>query len=58
MDRNSENWGKYFWHCQGGYQGKGENGEGCGWFEWAELDEDGELKGWKERAQKGMQDSS
>lgn len=49
MDRSSENYRRYFWSCQGVYQGRGENGEGCGWFEWAEWDEDGELKGWRER---------
>ena len=49
MDSKSENYQKYFWNCQGGYQGLGENREGCGWFEWAEWDSDGELKGWREK---------
>jgi len=49
MDRRSGNYGKYFWSCQGAYQGRGEAGEGCGWFEWAEWDEEGEVKGWKEK---------
>ncbi|KAF8420882.1 hypothetical protein EV426DRAFT_537196 [Tirmania nivea] len=49
MDRKSGNYGRYFWSCQGAYQGRGEAGEGCGWFEWAEWDEDGEVKGWRER---------
>ena len=22
---------------------------GCGWFEWAEWDEEGEMKGWREK---------
>ncbi|KAF8475827.1 hypothetical protein BDZ91DRAFT_648608 [Kalaharituber pfeilii] len=48
MDCKSENFGRYFWSCQGAYLGKGENREGCGWFEWAEWAEDGELKGWRE----------
>ncbi|KAF8454181.1 hypothetical protein BGX38DRAFT_1295271 [Terfezia claveryi] len=49
MDKRSGNYGRYFWSCQGAYQGRGEAGEGCGWFEWAEWDAEGELKGWRER---------
>ncbi|RPB27927.1 hypothetical protein L211DRAFT_891319 [Terfezia boudieri ATCC MYA-4762] len=49
MDKRSGNYGRYFWSCQGAYQGRGESGEGCGWFEWAEWDAEGEVKGWRER---------
>lgn len=54
MDRKSVNYRRYFWSCQGGYQGKGETGDGCGWFEWAEWDEDGEMKGWREQGRGGV----
>ena len=32
---------KYFWNCGGTYAAEGD-GKGCGFFEWAEFDEDGE----------------
>ena len=53
MDRKSVNYRRYFWSCQGGYQGKGDTGDGCGWFQWAEWDEDGEIKGWWEQGGEG-----
>lgn len=53
MDRKSVNYRRYFWSCQGGYQGKGDTGDGCGWFEWADWDEDGEMKGWLKEGEEG-----
>lgn len=42
VSRKRENWGRYFWMCHAGnVPGK----EACGFFRWAEFDDDGEPVG-------------
>lgn len=50
VQRKAENRGKYMWMCHANYSpGK----EGCGFFEWAEFDEDGYPPWWKEKVEEG-----
>lgn len=48
MDKKSSNCGKYFWACAGVYQGTGEKGEGCGFWQLGVFDENGEPEWWNE----------
>jgi alkylated DNA repair dioxygenase AlkB len=51
VQRKSENKGKYFWMCHSGNVPQKER-DGCGFFKWAEFDEDGNplgLEEWKGR---------
>ena len=40
VQRKKENWGRYFWMCHAGNVPEKEK-EGCGFFEWAVFDDDG-----------------
>jgi hypothetical protein len=51
VQRRKENWGKYFWMCHAGNVPEKEK-EGCGFFEWAVFDEDGNPI-WKNGPEKG-----
>lgn len=36
---------RYFWNCAAPYRADTGDGNGCGFFEWADFDEDGEPTG-------------